>query len=108
MAIAGSSLAFGFFHLTYPPPWNSAWTCLGLSVVWLGVALVFLASHNLVAAVAFNNLMAVVGFMRNGSDLPGNAAQGWLRFGIGLGVFSLGFFLAAALFERRTRRGTQA
>jgi hypothetical protein len=60
MTLVASSVAFGFFHLTYPAPWNTISTCLGLSVVWAGVALVFLVSRRLEAAIVFNNVMAVV------------------------------------------------
>ncbi len=89
--LVASSLAFGFFHLTYPAPWNTVTTCLGLSVVWAGVSLVFLWSRSLVAAIAFNNVMAVIGFVQNGIELPGTAATGWLEATLALVAFTLVF-----------------
>ena len=94
MAVVASSLAFGFFHLTYPAPWNTVAKCLGLSVVWVGVALVFLFSRSLTAAISFNNLMSVVGFAQNRLELPGAAAAGWFRAALALGIFVLVFGLA--------------
>lgn len=93
LAVVASSLAFGFFHLTYPAPWNTVAKCLGLSIVW-GVSLVFLLTRSLVAAIAFNNLMAVVGFAQNRLELPGTAAAGWFRASMVLGIFVVVFGLA--------------
>ena len=100
IALVTSSLAFGFFHLTYPAPWNTIATCLGLSVVWAGVSLVFLFSRRLVAAIAFNNVMAVVGFAQGGIELSGTPAVGWLQAILALLVFSLVF----SKVRRRRRR----
>lgn len=60
-----SSVTFGFFHLTYPAPWNTMGRCLGLCLVWVPVSLIFLFSRSLVAAVVLNNVLAVVGFVQN-------------------------------------------
>jgi len=100
-ALVTSSVAFGFFHLTYPAPWNTMSTCLGLSVVWAGVSLVFLVSRSLVAAIAFNNVMAVVGFVQNGIDLPGTAAVGWLQATLALVTFTV-VFSEVRRWARRT------
>lgn len=96
IALAGSSLAFGVFHLTYPAPWNSIGTCLGLTLVWAGVAVVFFLSRSLVAAVGFNNIMAVVGFGQRGIELPGSALGGWLRAALAFAVVVLVVRLAWA------------
>lgn len=91
IALVTSSLAFGFFHLTYPAPWNTIAKCLGLSVVWAGVSLVFLLSRSLVAAIAFNNVMAVVGFAQGGIALSGTPAVGWLQAILAFLAFTLVF-----------------
>jgi hypothetical protein len=91
IALVTSSLAFGFFHLTYPAPWNTIAKCLGLSVVWAGVSLVFLLSRSLIAAIAFNNVMAVVGFAQGGIALSGTPAAGWLQAIVAILVFTLVF-----------------
>ena len=91
IALVTSSLAFGFFHLTYPAPWNTIAKCLGLSLVWAGVSLVFLLSRNLVAAIAFNNVMAVVGFAQGRIELSGTLAVGWLQAILTFVVFTLVF-----------------
>jgi len=88
-ALVASSLVFGFFHLTYPEPWNTLGTCLGLSVVWAGVSLVFLSSRSLLAAIAINNILAVIGFIKNGIELPGEAVPSWHQAIIALIVFVL-------------------
>src|SRR5262245_35407577 len=93
IALIVSSLAFGFFHLTYSAPWNTVAKCLGLSVVWLVVSLVFLSSRSLLAAVVMNNVMALVGFLKNAVDLPGSATAGWLRAAAALALFAIVFHL---------------
>jgi hypothetical protein len=109
LAVAAvSSLAFGFFHLTYPPPWNTLATCLSLALVWVGVSLVFLASRSLVAAVVFDDAMALVGFVRRGAELPGDAAAGWLHGALALAFFALAFRLARGGRGRLPRRGAPA
>jgi hypothetical protein len=60
-------------------------------VVWAGVSLVFLAGRSLVAAIAFNNVTAVVGFARNRIELPGTAVVGWLEATLALVVFAIVF-----------------
>lgn len=85
-ALTISSLAFGFFHLTYPAPWNSVATCLMLTGVWAGVSLVFLLSRSLLAAIAFNNVMALIGFMQRDLVLPVGTLVGVAAFVAGLGM----------------------
>ena len=97
MALVTSSLAFGFFHLTYPAPWNRIAVCLGLSLVWVLVSLVFLLSRSLTAAVVFNNFMAVAGFVRNGMELTGTAVNGWAWAIIAIAVFAFVFALSGAV-----------
>ena len=77
LAVVVSSLAFGFFHCTYPSPWNTLPQAFGLALVWVPVSLVFVITRSLVGAVLLNNLLAMVGFVRNGLSLPGTTAEGW-------------------------------
>lgn len=100
MTVVASSLAYGFFHLTYPAPWNTIPKCLFLSVMWLLVALVFLLSRSLLAAVAINNVMALIGFLQNRLDLPGTATAGWLRAAVAVALFAAVFGVS----QRRSRR----
>jgi hypothetical protein len=88
-ALTVSSLAFGFFHLTYPAPWNSVATCLMLTGVWAGVSLVFLLSRSLLAAIVFNNVMALIGFMQRDLVLPIGALIGLVAFVAGLGTVAV-------------------
>ncbi len=88
-ALTVSSLAFGFFHLTYPEPWNSVATCLMLTGVWAGVSLVFLLSRSLLAAIVFNNVMALIGFMQRDLVLPIGALIGLVAFVAGLGTVAV-------------------
>jgi hypothetical protein len=97
LAVVVSSALFGLFHFTYPVPWNTAQTAVLLSVVWVGVALVYFVTGSLLGAVLFNNAMALVGFAQRGLTLPGTAAEGWLR-GV-LGVILV--VLAVGWMERR-------
>ena len=55
------------------------------------VSLVFLLSRSLVAAIAFNNVMAVVGFAQGGIALSGTSAVGWLQAILAFLVFTLVF-----------------
>ena len=61
------------------------------------VSLVFLLSRSLVAAIAFNNVMAVVGFAQGGLALSGTPAVGWLQ--------AILAFLAFTLVFGKVRRG---
>jgi len=79
LTLVVSSLAFGFYHFTYPTPWNTLGHALGLTLVWMPVSLLFLVSRSLLGAVVLNNLMAVIGFVKNGIELPGTIAAGWLQ-----------------------------
>jgi hypothetical protein len=89
-AVLASALGFGLFHFTYPPPWATWSVALGLAVVWIGVNLVFLVTHALLAAIVFNNCMALIGFVQNDLTLPLGVAFGltsWLvAIGIALGT----------------------
>jgi len=55
------------------------------------VSLVFFLSRSLVAAIAFNNVMAVVGFAQGGLALSGTAAVGWLQAILAFLAFTLVF-----------------
>ncbi len=74
-----SSLAFGFFHFTYPTPWNTLGHALGLTLVWVPVSLLFLVTRSLLGPVILNNMLAVIGFVKNGIPLPGTSAAGWFQ-----------------------------
>lgn len=93
VAFVVSSLAFGFFHFTYPAPWNTLDRALGLSLVWVPVSLLFLVSRSLLGAVVLNNLMALVGFVKHHLELPGTAAAGWVQAALACGVFVVVFSL---------------
>lgn len=100
LTLVVSSLAFGFFHFTYPAPWNTLGRALGLTLVWVPVSLLFLVSRSLLGAVVLNNLMAVVGFVKNRIDLPGTTTAGWLQAALACVLF-------VAVF-RLTTRGQRA
>ncbi len=55
------------------------------------VSLVFLLSGSLVAAIAFNNVMAVVGFAQGGIALSGTPAVGWPQAILAFLAFTLVF-----------------
>ena len=93
LALVVPSLAFGLFHFTYPAPWNTLGRALPLTLVWVPVSMLFLASRSLVGAVILNNLLALIGFVGNGIDLPGTAAAGWLRTALACALFVAVFFL---------------
>ena len=90
-----SSLAFGFFHFTYPAPWNTLGGVLGLTLVWVPTSLVFLLSRSLLASVIFNNFMAMIGFLKNQIDLPGTTSTGWMHAVVACVLFALVFRLTA-------------
>ena len=87
------SLAFGFFHFTYPTPWNTLDRAWGLTLVWVPVSLLFLASRSLLGAIVLNNFMAVIGFVRHHIELPGTAAGGWLQAAFAFALFVVVFRL---------------
>ncbi|MFI5002949.1 MAG: type II CAAX prenyl endopeptidase Rce1 family protein, partial [Reyranellales bacterium] len=63
--IAVSSVAFGLFHFTYPEPWDTPALAAMLGLIWAATSLLFVVSRSLLAAIVFDNVMAVVGFARN-------------------------------------------
>ncbi len=92
--IVVSSVAFGLFHFTYPEPWNTAATAAMLTLFWMATSLLFVLSRSLLAAIVFDNILAVVGFARNGLGLPQSALGGWLLAAAALAGFVLVFRLA--------------
>jgi hypothetical protein len=92
-ALVVSSLAFGFFHFTYPAPWNSLDRALGLMLVWLPVSVLFLASRSLLGAVVLNNVMALIGFVKHRLDLAGTTTEGWLQAALACALFAAVFRL---------------
>lgn len=55
--------------------------------MWAPVSLLFLVSRSLLGAVILNNLMAVIGFVKNGIELPGTIAAGWLQAALACVLF---------------------
>ncbi len=95
-----SGVCFGLFHFSYGAPWNTWGAALPLMVVWLVVALVYVGTRSLAAAVAFNNVMAVIGFVRGGVTLPGS-----LALGLALDALAMGAVASIVLaFSRSGRR----
>ena len=90
-----SCLAFGFFHLSYPAPWNSVSMCLMLGMIWLGVVIVYSVSRSLLAAIVFNNAMALIGFVQNDLSLPMGSVTG-------AGLFVLALVLLFMIAGRPT------
>ncbi len=85
-AVLVSALGFGLFHFTYPPPWATWSVAFGLAVVWLAVNVVFLLTRALLAAIVFNNCMAVIGFVQNDLTLPGGLAFSLASWAIAIAV----------------------
>jgi Type II CAAX prenyl endopeptidase Rce1-like len=79
LAVLVSSIAFGLFHFSYPPPWASWGIALQLVVVWLVVSVMFITTRSLLAAIVFNNVLALIGFVVNDADLPGTAIEGLVQ-----------------------------
>ena len=94
--VALSSVAFGLFHFTYPEPWNDLPTALTLMGIWAMVSLLFAVSRSLLAAILLDNILATVGFVKNGLSLPQPALHGWL-----LAVSALVVFVGVFRFSRR-------
>jgi len=92
--IVVSSVGFGLFHFTYPEPWNTLSTALMLAGIWAMTSLLFVLSRSLLAAILFDNIMATVGFVKNGLSLPLPAVYGWLLAGLALAVFIMVFRFA--------------
>ena len=86
----------GLFHFTYPEPWNDLPTALTLAGVWAAVSLLFAVSRSLLAAILLDNILATVGFVKNGLSLPQPALHGWL-----LAVSALVVFVGVFRFSRR-------
>ena len=64
-SVGAASVAFGLYHFTFYPPWNTWAVALRLVPVWVAVCLVYVLGRSLWAAAAFNTLMAVTGFVVN-------------------------------------------
>jgi membrane protease YdiL (CAAX protease family) len=94
IVIGVSSVLFGLFHFTYPAPWNTGQTAMLLSFLWLAVALLYVATGSLLGAIALNNTLALVGFVKRDLTIPGTATEGWLR---ALVAFALAMLLVAVV-----------
>ena len=64
VAAIGSSVLFGLFHFTYPPPWNSWTRAARLFFVWLFVCLAYVSTRDAWAATIINTSFATIGFVR--------------------------------------------
>ena len=71
-----SAFVFGCYHFTYPSPWNSWDTARTLTIVWVFVTLFFATTRSLPAAIVFNNMMAIIGFVLRDLSLPVGMALG--------------------------------
>ena len=89
-----SSIAFGLFHFTYPEPWNTLETAATLSLIWIAVSLLFVLGRSLLAAIVLDNILAVIGFARNGLTLPQPPLNGWLLAAAAFACFLLVYRLA--------------
>lgn len=63
-AALASSVAFGLYHFTHPPPWNSWARAAPLIVVWLFVCLAYTLTRDAWAAAIVDACFATIGFMR--------------------------------------------
>lgn len=71
VALLVSCLAFGAYHFTYAAPWNSLQLATTVSIVWLFVSLVYIATQSVWATVLFNNVKATNGITYlDGESLP--------------------------------------
>lgn len=86
-AISGivvSAVAFGLFHFSYPSPWNTWEKIMTLIPVWLTVATLYVLTRSLIAAVIYNNMMAIIGFLLYNLSLPGSDFLGLAFDGIAI------------------------
>ncbi len=97
LLVVVSSLFFGLFHFTYPVPWNTLANAATVTVVWIGVATLFVVTRSLVAAVLLDNMMATVGFATRDLALPLPPAIGLL-----LALLAFTAFVGAFALGRRT------
>lgn len=98
-----SAVAFGLFHFSYPAPWDT-WAKVSMLVpVWLGVTLFYALTRSLAAAIVFNNVMAVIGFMQADLSLPGSDL-----LGVGLAVFVILAGLGVGWVGRALKSGNGA
>ncbi|MSP76134.1 MAG: CPBP family intramembrane metalloprotease [Rhodospirillaceae bacterium] len=98
--VAVSSIAFGLFHFTHPAPWNTPALAATVGLIWIGTSLLFVASRSLLAAIIFDNVMAVTGFAARGLAPPTSATIGWLLGGLALAVVALIFAAARVRLSR--------
>ncbi|MGD0187308.1 MAG: CPBP family glutamic-type intramembrane protease [Roseiarcus sp.] len=60
-----SSVAFGLYHFTHPPPWNAWARAAPLMIVWLFVCLAYVATRDAWAAAIVDACFATIGFVKN-------------------------------------------
>ena len=75
-AILVSSVAFGLFHFSYYPPWDTWYWVIFLTPIWLMASTFYALTRSLAATVMFNNILAIVGFVRNGQTVAGSNGLG--------------------------------
>lgn len=93
-AILVSSVAFGLFHFSYYPPWDTWYWVIFLTPIWLMASTFYALTRSLVATVMFNNILAIVGFVRNGQTVAGSNLLGL--------ALDLIFIVAAMSASRKT------
>src|SRR5262245_45017195 len=87
LLVVVSRLLFGFFHFTYPAPWNTLANAATLTLVWIAVSALFAVTRSLVAAVLLDNMMATVGFATRDLTLPLPPLTGLLLAALALATF---------------------
>jgi hypothetical protein len=97
LLVVVSSLLFGLFHFTYPPPWNTLANAATVTVVWIGVSTLFAVTRSLIAAILLDNMMATVGFATRDLTLPLPPAISLL-----LALLAVAAFAAAFAWTRGT------
>jgi hypothetical protein len=104
-AILVSAFAFGLYHFTYPAPWNTWDTVRTLTIVWFAVATLYAVTRSLLAAVVFNNVMAVIGFVLRDLALPASVPLGLSLGAVACGAAAVTANLAYALRLPAARNG---
>jgi membrane protease YdiL (CAAX protease family) len=101
LAAVIASLAFGFYHFSHAPPWNTLSTAWTLTVVWLAVSAIFVCTRSLWAAAAFNTVMATTGFIINRVTRLDDQS---IAVGLLFATLSIAIVVAALLVKLSVRR----
>lgn len=82
IAIVVSALTFAAFHLSYPAPWNSWQMMLILLAVGVIVMFFYAITRSIAAAVVFDNILSVAGYMLTGTGFTDSIVLGLVFNGI--------------------------